>query len=669
MSDSAILIGHGQDGLTVANRATALAGDAERVQACRPADFLGTLERRAGQVPGNTVIQTVHVVQTDDEEDMRAALAFLPEVARIDAGIAVHVDQWIIAMVGQRWDEAELDILTGADPTRPPYSLMVVSRSNEARALLAPEAELAMAADLAHALSSAPLRQTILSDQTAAQVGAGAAAAYYRREPLIAGILAFHAKKHLLNPILAPWSSERLYAHRAEVWLDEEADGVSALWDELERGSDGPATRDLVAVDPATNVGAPPELLVDTLQTYVDLVVNDRLARAFRSIDEVAARQRARHRDRLYSSAMRVLHDSSSLGATKEFLEYLSAGVGSEAGRMRAASSTVAPAFEPQSLLEDIKNAVAGLPHKPSGMARALGMAGLGLGIGVVLGGFVAPLIALGVGAAAGVGGAGSVMLDLQFKRQAVDSARRRLLERLQQHVSFRLDQHIAEQLWGSLAHLVKLIGRADDLESGCLGGLAKMQASCQEYLEYLDRVAAERFHEEFTPTDLSIFLPTPADSPTEALAEKFPLPGEFGALDALLRGITDGMDKPKAFKPERAFAHYYERGSVNPPQGLWQSLSDLLANSRSSQDSIGRLLSQSTAPLSYPDEDVPQEAVSRFAYLSRDLSEQARRELLEYANETGDALGDDPNSITWVSMRALHDVHARKAGGSRDID
>lgn len=669
MSDSAILIGHGQDGLTVANRATALAGDAERVQACRPADFLGTLERRAGQVPGNTVIQTVHVVQTDDEEDMRAALAFLPEVARIDAGIAVHVDQWIIAMVGQRWDEAELDILTGADPTRPPYSLMVVSRSNEARALLAPEAELAMAADLAHALSSAPLRQTILSDQTAAQVGAGAAAAYFRREPLIAGILAFHAKKHLLNQILAPWSSERLYAHRAEMWLEEEAGGAVALWDELERGSGGPAPRDLVGVDPATGVGTPPELVVDTLQTYVDLVVNDRLTRAFRSIDEVAARQRAQLQERLHQSTMGVLHDASSLDATKEFLEYLSAGMGSEAERIRAAASTIAPAFEPKSLLKDVRNAIAGLPHKPSGTARALGMAGLGLGIGVVLGGFVAPLIALGVGAAAGVGGAGSVILDVQLKYQAVASARRRLLERLQQHVWFKLHQHITQQLWGLLAHVVKLIGRADDLESGCLGGLAKMQVSAQEYLEYLEGVVAERFHEDFTPTDLSIFLPTPADSPTEDLVDRFPLPGEFSVLDALLRGITDGMDKPKAFKPEQAFARYYERGSVNPPQGLWRNLSDLLDNSRSSRTSVGHLLSQSTAPLSYPDEDVPQEAVSRFAYLSQDLSDQTRRELLEYADETGDALGDDPNSITWVSMRALHDVHTRKAGGSRDID
>ncbi|GAA3879139.1 hypothetical protein [Tessaracoccus defluvii] len=669
MSDSAILIGHGQAGLAVARRAAALAGHSDRVQACEPSDFLATLERRAGQVPGNTAIRTVHVVQTDGEEDMRAALAFLPEVARIDTTIAVHVDQWIIAMVGQRWDDAELDILTGADPGRPPYSLLVVSRSNEARALLPPEAELAMAGDLAHALTSGPLRQALVAGQGRVQVGAGAAAAYYRREPILAGILAFHARRSLLDPILEPWPSEGRYAQQADGWLDAVSGGVEALGAELARGINGPRPRDLVAVDPHTGTATPPELLVDTLQTYIDLTVNDRLARATRSVDEVAARQRARLREQLFTSTMEVLHESQNLGATTEFLEYLSTALGREAGAVWAASSAVGPEFDPPPLLKEIGEAVAGLPHGPSGATRAAGMAGIGLGVGVVLGGFVAPLVALGVGAAAALTGAGGVLLGVWMKRRALDGARRRLLDQLQQHVWFRVEQHITDQLWGLLAYLVRLVGRPDDLESGCLGGVAKMRASSQDYLQHLERVIAERFHEELTPTEFSIFLPRPEDSPTEALAARYGLPPEFDVTRALLAGITDGMDRPGGFVPEEAFARFYTAGGANPPSGLWNNLSELLADSPGALAAVGGLLSQGTAPLAHPQEDVPQDKVSRFAYLSRNLPEDTAASLLAYADATGSSRGDDPDAITWVSVRRIQDVRTTDAGGSRDHD
>ncbi|QNP54817.1 hypothetical protein [Tessaracoccus defluvii] len=419
-------------------------------------------------------------------------------------------------------------------------------------------------------------------------MGAGAAAAYYRREPILAGILAFHARRSLLDPILEPWPSEGRYAQQADGWLDAVSGGVEALGAELARGINGPRPRDLVAVDPHTGTATPPELLVDTLQTYIDLTVNDRLARATRSVDEVAARQRARLREQLFTSTMEVLHESQNLGATTEFLEYLSTALGREAGAVWAASSAVGPEFDPPPLLKEIGEAVAGLPHGPSGATRAAGMAGIGLGVGVVLGGFVAPLVALGVGAAAALTGAGGVLLGVWMKRRALDGARRRLLDQLQQHVWFRVEQHITDQLWGLLAYLVRLVGRPDDLESGCLGGVAKMRASSQDYLQHLERVIAERFHEELTPTEFSIFLPRPEDSPTEALAARYGLPPEFDVTRALLAGITDGMDRPGGFVPEEAFARFYTAGGANPPSGLWNNLSELLADSPGALAAVG---------------------------------------------------------------------------------
>ena len=667
MLDSAILIGHGSDGVTAARRAAALADAPRRVFACEPEGFVSTLETLAGLVAGNSVVRVVHLVHSDDEKDMRAALASLPEVVRTKRGVAVHVDQWVVAMVGQTWEPAELDLLTGADAERPPYSLMVVSRSNEARALLSREAEVAMASDVAHALTSGPLRQSIVAGLGGTQVGAGAAAAYYRREPLLAGILAFHGKRGLLDPILMPWPSEGVYRDRAGAWFQDVAGGSQALGDELDRGANGPRPREVVAVDPDTGSETPPELLLDTLETYIDLMLNDRLTRAFRSVDEVAARQRDRLRERLYASTMDVLHESRNLGATGEFLEYLAASLGNAAEVIRTAASQIEPEFDPEPLLKELRETVTHLPHRPAVVTRALGIGGVGVALAVLLGAFVAPLTALAAGAAAGLGVAGFVMLGAFLKRHAVERLRRRILDELQRYLQDQLDLHVLEQLFGVLSYLARLVGRREDLESGCLGGLAKMRASSEDYLQHLDRVIAERFHEEFTPTELSVFLPRPEDSPTEALVKRFSLPVEFDVTEALLRGITDGMDRPSAFAPGVAFSRFYARGTINPPKGLWNNLSELLTESPQAIAAVGELLARGTAPLAYPDEDVPQERVARFAYLSRDLPENVTGALLEFANQNGSTRGDDPNAITWVSVRTLHDAPAAHTGGSDD--
>lgn len=649
MAENAILIGYGGPGIAVVRRSVALAGDDGRVLACEPDTFLECLERRARQIPGNSLIMIIHVVQTDNLEDMRAALDFMTKVIDLKRSLALNLEQWIVALIGREWTVEELSIRVDADLSRPPYSLLVISRSNEALALLSDEAELAMAADLVHALSGTSLRRTLTSEKASLlEFGAGVAAAYYRKEPLVAGILAQAAILFVEGELLARKPSNDADSDLAKRWFSEHIRSLDELLAELALGESGQRLQELIRVDPDTAGGTEPEVVVDALKSYVDLMVNDRLPRVFGRIDEAVARRREALRQALVADAMGHLRKTQNLDFTVAYLEGLRTDLEERLVELRGGSRD--PEL-PVKQLEQVEEAARVVPYPGAALARAIAFGGLGVAAGIGLLAMVAPAIALAVGAMLSLVGAGGVGLGAWARHRRLAGERRRFLDELQDYLSHRLAEYCRRSAEGLLIHLCRLIQRPDDPESGLLGGIEKMRDSGEKLRDHLNDITTVRFHEDLRSSELSIFLPSPEDLPTAELARAHPLPEHFPVGEAVMEAILSGMSEPCRFAADEVFARYYERGRSVTPQGLWHDLAELLQESGQSVATAAALFARGTGPLVSPSERAGDVRFDRFSYLPGALDGQ-KEALLAQAPEKNASDSGDPNALFWVSLR-----------------
>lgn len=657
MSAHAILVGHGDQGLTVTSRAVVLA-DSDRVSCCEPAEFLDALERKAGEVAGGTTILTVHVVQTDNHSDMRAALNFLPQVVSLAQDVpGLSTEQWIVGVVGQVWRDDELDLLLSADRGRPPYSLVVVSRSNQAKALLPAEAELAMASDLIHALTTTSLRSTIRAHGHAtAQVGGGATAVYYRREPLVAAIVAHNVLPFMRDELLAPSSPSHVITDRANGWLSEHLG--SDLFEQLWVGVNGQALQAVLAVDFNTGLGVAPEVLSDSLQSYAELMVQDRLNRAMLRVDELADLRREALKQALFSSVMAALREHQNLGKVTEFLDAIHNQLDVRIGQVRARIHEVADLTT--SLLEPVEEAARRVPYPGTGLVRGVGLGVGGMGLGLALMQLMAAGPALVAGAGVALVGAGSAALQTIARHAAVNAARTAFLDAVQQHVWEKLHHYILVRHIEIFGYLCRLIRRSDDPGAGLQSGVGKLRASCEALSRHLEAVAKTRNHEQYTTTEFSVFLPRPEDSSTEELAREHPLPEGFDLPDAVVATICEGMSEPSAFEPGEILGRLLLRMRDNQPQGLWDDLGDLFQRSPAAVDVAATLLGVSSAPLVKVAEDLPQEEVRQFIYLPESAG-GVKQELLTRAQVKASQASYDSNAASAVSLRSV--IEAKGVG------
>lgn len=667
MSDSAVLISYGSRGSDVASRARELAQPGDTIRAIDQVDAIeDALTSIAQSVSGHTSISAIHVIDAEDDTThatARTGLAKVAEVAPSFPGLVVR--QFVVALVGQEWDDDELVLLEATRPGGLADGLVVVGRSNEAAALSSLEDEHVMASDVIYALLTTDL--SIFGEVR--NWTAGATAVYYRRKVILAAIAAWHTLRFLTEALLAPRAHDDPYGGMGRVWVREMTTGENTRHSLSDKRH-----RDLLEQDPVNGSvfadlrldrsgqafrRTPLELLSDALRSYVEQVSAGALRRAFDQID----RNRDAHLERLVDALREAAHanldQSQNFAATEAFLDNVDAELGEVEHQLLVEVTTLKDELPEQheKIRHELERAIRKLPYPAAVAVRTLAFGAVGLGVFYL---FVAagahPWLA-----PAGLAFGALVSTPLWATYLAGRARIRRLQERYLRNAEERLLAEARLHVVGAILDEVRRLRTAAIGESdSVLAALKKRWNGVRELGTLYERRVADRHVAHLTSTRFSTFMPRVGSHRTEDLARQFPAPAGWQFQGPLVRALIDGWIHGTDFDLDHADQTIVTTFEAPIGNLIWQSLSVLLSDAPATLASTSEVLGSRVLPLMRRDDFIHQEEeIRRLLFIDNKVHTGTLdylRGRVEFHGSQPSTL-DDEDAILLLSLRAIPSI------------
>lgn len=649
MSVVGFLLGHGPRGRSAAARTGALLQPAEMVQVIESPDATEeALEAIAADVPGNTVLRVVHLVEVDDDEVRQGLAGAAAAVGHVmEKYPAVQVKQLVVALVDREWDENERRTLLELDDDI--AAVCVVSRSNEAAYQLRPLEEECMASDLAYALLASNLDESLGHERFWL---VGTSAVYYRRRAIVAALVAHQVRGFLQNKLLAPLPATHTECDEGHQWMRDRNLGVGAHLSRLDRSAMGGSIVTEVRLDRDVFRRIRPELLIDSLRSFVTQRAS-RLGDAARTqIKRNRSEHLAAETEALTAAVHAVLERSLSLASAQRFLECARDELDNPSQNLQVALSTARDreeeiANELLAIDQELTRTIRRLPYRSAIAVRTAGLGALGVAGYHVLGAIMGldPNFAV-LGLAAGTALGTPLVMHYQRLRLRISSLRERYLAVAERRVQ---DQVLVAVLEAAASEVQELRSAAGTGARGLGGKLAAMHGVLTDLESRYDALVETRLPRALDATRLSVLVPTPDDMATDDLVRMFPISGRSDLVDLVMRcvfadntfGVVDVDDLENGLLS--AVAPLVEAS-------VWSDLSTLLRDSDTTKQTVAALLATPTAPIVRASQlGLDQHGIRRMAARADELTS-----LVEITAIDGQFHTRDRDSLVQVAIRPV---------------
>lgn len=592
------LLGHGPRGQAGATRTEGLLWPAETVRLIEtPEATEAALEQIAPHVPGGSVLRVVHVVEVQDDE-IRHGLA--GAVSAVEAVIAqypaVHVKQFVVALVDREWDDNERLALLELGPEID--AVLVVSRSNEAAVQLRPVEEECMASDLAYALLTSGLADKLEDERYWL---AGTSAVYYRRRLILASLVAHHVRGFLRDNLLADLPASHTECEEGRAWVSGRHLGVAEHLSRLDRSAMGGSVIGEIKLDHDLYRRVPPELLVDSLRSFGMQSANRLIDAAREQIERNRVEHVGGELDALTAQTLTILRRRPQrVVSAKRFLECVGDGLDGPLKELQVALSTARDyddenLREHQAIEQELTRTIRRLPYPAGMVARTLGLGALGVAGYHALTGLLSldPNFAV-LGLVAGVLLGTPLFVRYQRLKARISALRHRYLVLAEERIRGRVALAVVEAAVAEVQELRRSTGDSP----GALGGrFDALRDMLTELTERYDTAVAGRVVRDIPVTRLSVLLPGPDEVSTDQLVREFPLrdAAELPALvmNSVLAG--DAVQVPDIDTVEQALLE-----AITPrlTGQVWSDLAAVLRDSSSTKDMVKSLLAVPTGAM-----------------------------------------------------------------------
>lgn len=592
MDRATLLVPHGPRGDRAARRTVELARPTSTTVAVEQGALPSAVGRLAVAVSGNSVVDVIHLVDpaaTTEE-------AFLVEVAAAAAQAAQHpamiFRQWVIAMIGQEWDDSELWLLRTAGRAGPTSGLFITARSSEARGLAGNDDEVATASDLAYLFSVSGL---LASMKEGAHWTAGVAMAAYRRRVLVAALVAHHCARFLDDTLLAPLPAQQPYGAQGAQWPVLAGIAGEAHIDALSRGAMGGTVFEPL-VDATAFDDTPLERLPDALRSYFEELSSEQIERIRQQIGRNGDEHLAQTRAALLAAAVNTLRDSRSIASSEEFVRNLDVGLGELARGVdiRLATADAQESDEHETVLRELQRRIRRLPFGAAVVARAAGFAALGVLGWIVVSVLVWPAGWPFLGALVGVVAAGATFAWYLPKRARVRSLRAQYLDAIRAALGLEIQRIVLRRLRDEITALRESAAGGDESTLSRLGRLRGQLQSLRE--RYADR-AEHRGYGALFPTAFSILVPHADDLSAEEIGRRARLSPDFSVGDAVLHAALPGTDLTD-LDVDAVDEELVDMFAAVVERHLWTDMPSLLEQAEATRERVSAVLSTRMSPL-----------------------------------------------------------------------
>lgn len=590
----AILVTHDPTGETAARRALALGQPSSRLEfiaATEPLDAV--LDGLAHRLTGNTTVDVVHVIDTEDQQTGPALDAAIAGCRTAAEGYpALVLKQWIIAMVGADWTDDELHIADNVSRAAGVDALIIVSRSSEAGGQITDAEEAAMAGDLIHAVLTTPgFRRDITTLQVTA---AGATSVVYRRRVLAAAIAAYHSVRILDDTLLAEASAQHPYGELGKQWGVSLGLGSQAHRDRLARGPIGGSVFTDLRPAEAHFDEAPVELLPDALSSYYDQLAYGPLTQSMEQVDRNAREQVDEILEVAERLAVSTLREALNITEAEDYWKFVDrelAELGHETQIRIAAAESDLPDLDV--IHRELEREIRRLPYPAAVAVRAAAFGAIGLGAAQILlapglGAVIAPIA--GVSAAAAVAMPLGVRYWMTVRRIAV--LKRKYLSAIEARLVADCELYILRVMLRQIEELRQHVATA---ETSILHRLDRLRDQLVDLrARYQGRVDHRNDH-PFAPTRFSITAPSIESLDTPGLARRFPLPGGFDMVALVARALVRDRLELDADDADETIVDAVESQVGG---ALWPNLEALLRDAPDTLQKVRSVLAVPAAPI-----------------------------------------------------------------------
>jgi hypothetical protein len=657
----AILISHGPRGERAATRTEALARPRGIVIHAAVDAFGEAARELAAKVPGQALVDVIHFVDPAEAglDRLSPAMAAIGEEA---ADLpALHFQQWVIALVGEEWDDHELGLSHAAGPGTPGAGLLVLGRSSEARGLLSDSDEVAMASDVAYAVLSTDLRSVF---STSPWWTAGSTTVIYRRRLLVAALAAYYAGRSLDDPLLAPLAAVQPFGVTGHLWPGQEHLGDDRHHELLSRGPLGGSAFSDLAVSDNVFADTPLELLSDALQSYFEQLAVGMLSRVKAQVDRNQDEHLAHTQAELSAAAVETLRSSANFASTRDFLDNVIAGLAEIVHDLlvRIAEAEHALPTDHERVQRELERAIRKLPYPAAIAARGAGFASLGiLGYLLLQEPMGWPSTDTPVGAGVGAVLALIIYIWYRFGVARIQKLRRRYLRAIEKRLRAEAELYALQCSLAEITALQEFAGTGPD---GLSTRLDSLRAQVQGVRDSYAQRVTDRAWGNLTPTTYSIFVPATDDVSTEALSRQFPLPPGVDLTGTVLGAVVPGPGLDP-IDPQRFDDVVVDAVAAQIEHALWPSLEALLADAPASQERVADVLSTPASPLLRRSDFVPQQDdVRRFLFVDTTRARTITDSIGTAVDYDGTRPTDDPDTLILIALR---DASAVRPSGGRD--
>lgn len=612
----------------------------------------GELAAIAHKAASSHTLKVIHIVDVEDE-GVRQSLAKGAQIVHDQMVLypALKFRQFVVAMVDREWDQSELDVLMGLDDAID--AVLVVSRSTDFVVQLESFEEESMAADLAHALAVSGLSEETLGRRNWI---VGASAVYYRREPLVAALEAYHVQFFLKKNLLSPLPASHTECDEGRVWVREKLLGRAEHLYWIERAPLGGSILSEIRIDRELFREVQPELLVDSLRSFATQNANHHIDIAKEQIERNRTEHLSIVSEELTKETENVLLRALRLASAEKFVECVRSELNTPLQGLQVALSAAeedaeAEQQEIQGIEDELIRSIRSLPYPVALAARSLGFGALGIAAYQVL----VQLLSLDPNfAVLGLLGALAfgIPLLVQYRAQLarIGELRERYLTLVERRVKGRVTLMILEAAIEEIHEIQRFAGLGSDTLGGSLRSLRQV---LEALLERYQKRVTDRVFGEVESTRLSMMLPTIQDMPTEALVEQFPLKSDYGlpklVMEVLLREQFPAV--PDIDEIDRELIGEFEKALKT---SLWPDLQALLKGSLTTWNTAETLLQRSVTPIVLRGQfGADKESVVRKACYYRETGGLLEEFFLKTSID-GYLSSSDRNGVVQIAMRPV---------------
>lgn len=652
MIGPAIVLAHGPRGVKAAKRAVALARPSSVVRRAEINGLDASADELAAEIEGQSRVDAIHFVDTSDAPAIDALLRSLHAVTESAAKLpALYFQQWVIAMVGEDWDDEELRVREAVGHDLLGTGLLIVGRSNEARGLISEDDEVGMASDLALALMSTDLRLSI-GPPGGGHWTAGAASVMYRRRLIVAALAAYHARQFIEDTLLAPMANLSAYGAMGRRWGEELGLANDVHHELLSRGATGgSAFTDLVIREDAF-AKTPFEFLSDALQSYFEQLAAGMLSRSKEQIDRNVEAHSTELKADLDRRTVDVLRQSLTIESTDDYLKNIVVGIAEliEGVRVQIAAAEGDLPARYDAIRRELERTIRKLPYPAAIAARAAGYASVGVVTFLLIQDPLNwPAGYTPIGLAVGGALAAPLYVRYLFGVAKIHKLRRKFLREVEMRLRAEAELHLLRKMLDELTGLQEFVATGD---ASLQGRLRELRHSVDTLRDIYEQREVDRISGDLVPTPYSIFVPRAEDMSTESLVRQFPLPRNYTMEDAVLRAILP-RETIERLDLERADELIVDAVALQIDQHIWRSLDALLAQAPATRQRIIETLATRVSPIVRRADFVPKEdEIRRLLYIDKATNSTAMNALGTTIDFDGNLPHRDPNSIHVVALR-----------------